>query len=271
MALINKKVAFIGAGKMAEALIRGLLSSGAIPAAKIIASDTLFKRLATLKSKYKIGISDNIGAAKKADIVVLSIKPHVMQDVLLEISPFVGSKQLIISIAAGITTASIRQKIRNAPVVRVMPNNPALVNAGITAIAEGASKGNLKVAQTIFNSVGETIFVPEDLMDCVTALSGSGPAFVYLFAEALINAGLALGLNALQAEKLSIKTIFGAAKTMVCSGLKPRKLREMVTSPGGTTLAGLKTLQKAGFKRAVLEALRSAKARSIALGKLLNR
>jgi pyrroline-5-carboxylate reductase len=271
MALLNKKIAFIGAGKMAEALIRGLLSSGAIPAAKIIASDTQFQRLAALRSKYKIGISDNIGAAKKADIVILSIKPQVMQDVLLEISPFVSSKQLVISIAAGITTASIKKKIRNAPVIRVMPNNPALVSAGISAIAAGALTANVKTARAIFNSVGETILVPERLMDAVTALSGSGPAFVYLFAEALINAGLALGLNALQAEKLSIKTVFGAAKTMVCSGLKPRELREMVTSPGGTTLAGLKTLQKAGFKRAVLEALRSAKARSTALGKLLNR
>lgn len=269
--LKNKKIAFIGAGKMAEALIRGLVSSGALSARNIYASDVSSQRLKHLKQEYGVRVeSQNVKAAAKADIIILSVKPQVMGEVLKEIGLAVRSSQLIISIAAGINTKSIRKFTGRATVIRVMPNNPALIGCGITAISTGAKRSDVAIADAIFSSVGATVSIGEKHFDQVTALSGSGPAFVYLFAEALIEGACGAGLKKDVAGKLALDMILGSAKTMKVSGRAPRELREMVTSPKGTTLAGLRALEKHAFKGALKTAIKAAAQRSRELGKLYN-
>jgi len=255
----GKKIAFVGAGRMAEALIKGLNSSG------ICASDVSSRRLKLLKSRYRIKtFKNNIDCIKRADVIVLAVKPKTMGSVLREIGPSVRPGHLVISIAAGVPTYSIRKYIRKAGIVRSMPNNPALVGAGVTAIS---SKN--RIAEAIFSSVGEVVVIPEKLMDAVTALSGSGPAFIYLAAQALEEGGRAAGLSRKAARKLAIETVFGAGKTMKLSGKDPAELADMVASPGGTTRAGMKVLSRLGFKKAVKSAIMAAAGRSKELGREL--
>lgn len=268
MKLSDKKIAFIGAGKMAEALIKGLISSKLLPQKNMVASDVSSDRLNHLKYNYKITVAQsNADALKVSDIVILCIKPQVMNEVLKAIGPSLRPDQLVISIAAGIRTSAIKKFVKRSSVIRVMPNNPALVGQGLTAVSTGQAKpSSLKIVEAIFRSVGKVVFVPEGLMDAVTALSGSGPAFVYLFAEAFIEGGVSLGLSKSQAETLTIETIIGSARTLELSKKPPAVLREMVTSPGGTTLEGLKVLESARFKNALKGALTAAAKRSKEIG-----
>jgi pyrroline-5-carboxylate reductase len=237
----RQTIGFIGVGNMAEALIRGLLDKQVLPATQIIANDIRPGRLAELHQKFGIR-TDN---ASEADIIIFAVKPQQMSAALstLHAQP----SKLFISVAAGITTDRIERALGGQPhVVRVMPNTPALVGAGAAALAKGryATDDDLATAETIMNAVGITARVAEDQLDAVTALSGSGPAYVFYVTEAMTQAGVAQGLPAELAHKLAVQTVAGAGKLMTETGDEPGKLREKVTSPGGTTEAALKVMSE---------------------------
>lgn len=265
-------VGFIGAGKMAEALISHLSASHSI-----LASDKDPKRLQHVKKKYRVKTtSDNLEVFKKANIVILAVKPQNMGEVLGDIrarslpAGRQGTKhraqdgKIIISIAAGITLAYLQKHLPGYQVIRAMPNNPCLVGMGITALAAGKGAGTKAKAQAkkIFGTVGEVDEVPEEWMDAVTGLSGSGPAFIYLVIEALAEAGIRLGIKKSIAEKLAMHTVLGAAHTMLKTGESAAKLRAMVTSPGGTTEQGLKALEEGALYHDLIKAVTAAAKRS---------
>jgi pyrroline-5-carboxylate reductase len=269
--VLDKKIAFLGGGNMAEALIKGLIASGAAKADHIFVSDIAFDRLAHLKKTYGTIIEkDNITAVQEAGIVILSVKPQIIDKVLGEISTVVDEKKLVISIAAGIALAKIENALKDGSrVVRVMPNTPALVLAGAAALAGGknATSEDLALAQGIFNSVGRAVVVEEKLMDAVTGLSGSGPAYVFVLIDALSDAGVKVGLPRPLALELAAQTVYGAAKMVIETKEHPGKLRDMVTSPGGTTIEGLHALEKGKLRATLINAVEAATARSKELGK----
>jgi pyrroline-5-carboxylate reductase len=263
------KIAFVGAGKMAEAIIARLQDKK-----NVWASDVSRERLTTLRSKYKIKILENNGAAfATAEVIILAVKPQQMAEVLQGVgSRGIGSRgknKLIISIAAGIPLKYLQKMLPNCAVIRAMPNNPALIGQGMTALAKGARITNyeLRITKKIFASVGEVVEVPERLMDAVTGLSGSGPAYVYRLIEALTDGGVKAGLPKKIAAKLAVQTVYGAAATVKETGREPQELRLMVTSPGGTTLEGLKALERRHFAAAVIEAVGAAAKKSRLLSK----
>jgi len=266
------RVGFIGAGKMAEALISRLGSPQSI-----IASDISKKRLSYLKRKYKIKVAKtNLAVFAKAQIVILAVKPETMAEVLRELETQRYSNtatqwqnKLIISIAAGIPLNYLQKKLPGVPIVRAMPNNPCLVGMGITALTKGPKVSNaaFKKARMLFEKVGKAIEVSEKSMDAVTGLSGSGPAFIYLTIEAMIAAGCELKLDHKSAQELALQTVLGSAKTMLETGKSARELRKMVASPGGTTIEGLKVLEKGKFFHDLMGAVRAAAKKS----KLLSR
>jgi len=259
------KIGFIGAGRMAEALIARSRSPKSI-----IASDISKKRLSYLKKKYKIKIAkNNLQVFKSAQIVILAVKPRNMGQVLGTRDQGPGKKKIIICIAAGIPLSYLQKKLPGVPVVRAMPNNPALVGMGMTALAKGknVSRAQYKKAAAIFKAVGEVVEVKEKLMDAVTGLSGSGPAYVYQAIEALAYGGIAAGLPKKTAAELALITVLGAAYTVLNTGKSPAELREMVASPGGTTIEGLKALKRRGFSRALIEAVMAAAKKSKVLSK----
>jgi pyrroline-5-carboxylate reductase len=255
---------------MAEALISRLKSPQSI-----IASDVAKKRLNYLKRKYKIKISkDNLSAFRFGEIVILAVKPQNIAEVLDEIGMVRGMgygvrKKLVVSIAAGIPLSYLQKKLPGIPVVRAMPNNPCLVGMGITGLARGkaVSRDLYKKAKEIFERVGEVVEIPEKWMDALTGVSGSGPAFVYQCIEALASGGMAVGLPENIAAKLALQTVLGAAATAKETGKSPGKLREMVASPGGTTIEGLKVLKKYKFSQALTKAVIAAAKKSKVLSK----
>ena len=256
------KIAFIGAGKMAEALICRLGTKN------IIASDRDARRLKYIKAAYGIKISEsNVEVFNSAEIVVLAVKPQSIAEVLSEIGSSGiggGKKKLIISIAAGIPIGYLQKKLPGCLIIRAMPNNPCLVGQGITALAKGKGTGRreLTVARKIFESVGEVIEAPEKWLDAVTGLSGSGPAYVYQMIEAMTAGGIAAGLPEKIAARLALQTVLGAAMTVKETGRDPGELRTMVTSPGGTTIEGLNVLARRKFSQAVVEAVGAAAKKS---------
>ena len=268
---IDKKIAFLGGGNMAEALIKGLIASGAANPSQIIATDPSADRREHLRRTYGIAIQKtNADAAREAGVVVLSVKPQVIDKVVGEISPVIDNTKLVISIAAGVGLAKIEKALKEASrVVRVMPNTPALVLAGAAALAGGkyASSGDLSLAQDIFTSVGRAVIVEEKLMDAVTGLSGSGPAYVFMIIDALSDAGVKAGLPRPLALELAAQTVFGSAKMVLETNEHPAKLRDMVTSPGGTTIEGLHALEKGKLRATIMNAVEAATARSRELGK----
>lgn len=268
----QQKFAFIGAGNMAGALIRGLLGTGSVTAEQITAADPDSERLSALQAELGIGVtSDNAEAVSGADVVVLATKPQVFPQVLPGLASALPAGAVVISIAAGIPTAQIEQALPSgARVVRTMPNTPALVGAGATAIAAGqnAEEDDLALAEGLFRSVGIAVRVPEASIDAVTGLSGSGPAYVFAVIEALRDAGIREGLPEDTALLLASQTVFGAAKLLLAQNEPPEVLRERVTSPGGTTRAGLDALARAGFDDAIAGAVRAATRRSVELGKI---
>lgn len=266
----NKKIAFIGAGNMGSAIIRGLIKSGSVKPRQIVAADKDQNRLKTLARDLKIGVTkDNRKAADSCDVIVLAIKPQVMDEALASIGK-VGAKT-VLSIAAGVTIDRIREGLgKKARVVRSMPNTPALAGAGIAALCPGPDvrASDLKTVKEILDAVGETVVVEkEELLDTVTGLSGSGPAYVFLMIEALAGGGVMMGLDRATALKLAAHTVLGSAKLLIETGKHPAELRDMVTSPGGTTAAGLEVLEIAGMRGAFLEAVRAATERSEELGR----
>lgn len=263
------QLAFIGCGRMAEALIQGVLCSHLLKSSAIFASDVDASRLKQIKSKYKIiTTGDNQKAAESAKVIILAVKPQTMQAVLNKIEI---KNKLVISIAAGISLGRLERRLPACRLIRIMPNNPALVAKGISALAASktASQSDIKIATEIFASVGEVLKVPEKMMDAVTGLSGSGPAFIYLAIEAMVEAGVNLGLDQQTAQQLAVHTVLGSAATILATKKTPRLLRDMVTSPGGTTQKGLKVLEETLFKDALIKAITAAAEHSAELNKHL--
>lgn len=267
----SKKIGLIGGGNMGEALIKGLLQSGHFDTSQITVSDISRDRLTYLQENYQVStISDNGKVARAADVIILAVKPQQMGDVLGEIHAQVLHLPLVISIAAGVTIAAIEQVLGEAvPVVRVMPNTPALVLTGATAIAGGAhaNSDHIATARMLFESVGLVVEVDESHMDAVTGLSGSGPAYVYLFIEALTDGGVLMGLPRPVARDLAVQTTMGAAKLVANSGSHLAALKDQITSPGGTTIHGLAVLESGGMRGMLMEAVEAATRRSAELGK----
>jgi len=262
--LSMKKIGFIGGGNMAQALLEGVLKAGLFKTKNVWISDVRTDRLNELKAKYSIQTTiNNTELAAQADILVLSVKPQVMPSVLDSIAGTVKKDAMVISIAAGITTDSIRAKMGDVQVIRVMPNTPALVGAGASGLYNAsASRENLNAALDIFNSVGRAVIVEnEELMDAVTAVSGSGPAYFFLLMEEMVKAGLELGLTQQTATTLVLQTAKGAALLAELAQQRkedPAILRQRVTSPGGTTEAALKVFQQEHISATVQKALTAA-------------
>ena len=268
---IDKKIAFLGGGNMAEALIKGLLAAGAAKADQIFVTDISSDRLEYLKKTYGIIIQkNNRETVEQSGIILLCVKPQVIDRVLEEIAPVADTSKLVISIAAGITIGRMERVLTGKPrVIRVMPNTPALVLAGAAGLAGGknATGDDLALAQSIFNSVGRSFVVDEKLMDAVTGLSGSGPAYVFEIIDALSDAGVKAGLPRELALELAAQTVYGAAKMVLETKEQPGRLRDMVTSPGGTTIEGLHALEKGKLRATLMNAVEAATARSRELGK----
>lgn len=270
MPLNNKKLGFIGAGAMAEALFKGMLTSGLFARKDILASDVNAGRLRQITEKYGIKTTaGNKDVIREADIVILAVKPAVMPTLLGELGPLAREGQLYISIAAGISTGLIESYFPlTVPVIRVMPNTPCLVGAGASAFAPGSNAGeeHARIAETLLKAVGTAVQVPEHLMDAVTGLSGSGPAYVFTIIEALADAGVRAGLPRDTAAGLAAQTLLGAAKMVLESGEHPARLRDMVTTPGGTTIAGLHVLEAGKLRANLMDAVMAATNRSRELG-----
>ena len=269
---IEKTIAFIGAGNMAEAMIRGLLRGKVFRPEQITASGPLTEHLSDFQEKYGISTTTDNRAAAQAQIVVLSVKPQILSHVLDEIGETINSDALVISIAAGVPVAAIQARLApGTRVVRAMPNTPALVDAGATAIAGGehARDTDLADAKRIFDSIGITVILEESQLDAVTGLSGSGPAYVFLILEALSDAGVKVGLSRRTAQLLSAQTVFGSAKLLLETNEHPGRLKDMVTSPGGTAITGLHTLEAGGVRTTMMNAVEAATRRSRELGEAL--
>lgn len=244
--LNNKKIGFIGAGTMAKAIMDGIISSGLVPKENIIASDVV----------PQPGVmTDNKELARNVDIIVLSVKPFAIKSVLKEIDEVLTSDHLIVSIAAGVSTTDIEGTIfKELPVIRVMPNTPALVGEGMSAICKGrhATDEHALLILELFKVVGRCIEVKEDLINAVTGISGSGPAFMYLIIEALADGGVKLGLKKQEAVELAAQTALGAAKMVLETGKHPAMLKDEVTTPGGCTIAGLAVMEEECVRSALI-------------------
>jgi pyrroline-5-carboxylate reductase len=262
---LTTKIAFVGGGQMAEAIIAGLLAGHVCRPELLWATDPMSARCDRLKSQFAVRVgSDNRQAVAWADVVLLAVKPQVLPQVLGEISGDLR-RVLVISIAAGITIRSIMNQAADAQrVVRAMPNMPALVREGITALSwTGAiTEEDKEIARAIFQAVGRVLPIEERLMDAVTGLSGSGPAYVFQAIEALADGGVKMGLPRQTAEVLAAQTVLGAAKMVLESGDHPAKLKDRVASPGGTTIAGLHRLEEGRFRATLMGAVEAATKRS---------
>jgi len=264
--LREKRVAFIGCGNMGSVLISGTLKSGLISKDKVLVTDIRPERLEYIREREGISITEkNREAVEKSDVIVLAVKPQVIGKVLSEIRDVVTGDKVIISIAAGITTGFIEEALgKEVPVVRVMPNTPCLVKTGASGISPGKYAGEQEetIAEEMFRGVGIVVKVPEQMLDAVTALSGSGPAYIFYIIESLIEAGMEMGLSEDDARKLVSQTVLGAARMFVETGESPQVLRAKVTSPGGTTEAALKYLEEKGFQKILIAAVKEAAKRS---------
>ncbi|HEY8091112.1 MAG TPA: pyrroline-5-carboxylate reductase [Polyangiaceae bacterium] len=270
----TKRLGFLGAGNMAAALIEGLLHGKVLPAERITASDVKEERLAQLTKVHGIHTTtDNHALVRDTDVLVLSVKPQVIDRVLTEVGGDVRADQLVVSVAAGVPIEALEGRLpKGTRVVRSMPNTPATVQAGATAIAAGshASADDLRVARELFQAVGRVAVLDEVLLDAVTGLSGSGPAYVMLIVEALADGGVKVGLHRDTALMLAAQTVFGSAKLLLETGEHPGRLKDMVTSPGGTAIAGLHTLESGGLRRTLIDAVEVATKRSAELGEQMS-
>jgi pyrroline-5-carboxylate reductase len=264
-------IGFIGGGNMARALIKGLISAGLYKTSAIKASDRSEEALELVKTEYKIEtFSDNIYLVKKCDILVMAVKPQNILEVLEDIKEAVMDSHLIISIAAGIPISTFQKSLgERTAVIRVMPNTPALIQRGVSALcgSHQVNPDQLEQAQQIFNAVGETLLVPEEMMDAITALSASGPGFIFKLMEDFVRGGEQLGFDTVTALKLVKQTFLGSAHLACESEKTLAQLREMVTSPGGTTAAGLSVFDNQNSEAMIERVLRTAHERSLELGK----
>ncbi|HUR81154.1 MAG TPA: pyrroline-5-carboxylate reductase [Thermoanaerobaculia bacterium] len=269
---MTRTIGFIGAGNMAEAMIRGLLRGDDFAPEQVVASAPRAERVAELQEKFGIrGTTDNKIPAG-ADIVVLSVKPQILSRVLDEVSAAIRNDALVISIDAGVPVTAIQARLAGGTrVIRAMPNTPALVDAAATAIAGGehARESDLADAKKIFDAIGLTVILEESALDAVTGLSGSGPAYVFLILEALSDAGVKVGLSRRTAQLLAAQTVLGSAKLLLETNEHPGRLKDMVTSPGGTAITGLHTLEHGGVRTTLMNAVEAATRRSRELGEAL--
>ena len=266
---VSFKLGIVGGGVMAEAILSRLVSQSIYRSDQICVSDISEDRLTFLQEKYNVHVStDNAVVAGSAQVLLLAIKPQVFQLVAASLRPACSESLLIISILAGVDLGQLESIFDQQPVVRSMPNTPAMVGSGITAIAGGtrADSQHLQLAQSLFNSVGEVVTVSESLMDAVTGLSGSGPAFVAIAIEAMTDGGVAAGLPRAVAAQLALQTVRGTAELLHQSEIHPAVLKDRVTSPGGTTIAGVAELEQSGLRSAMIQAVLAAYQRSQELG-----
>lgn len=250
---------------MAEALITGLLRSGLVVPASVCVSDINAARQEYLKQKFGIKTGDNNEVVRKADIVILAVKPQVMPVLLEEIAPAVRPELTVISIVAGSTTGFIEGFFKvPVPVIRVMPNTPCLIGEGASALCPGkfSAQPNMDKALAIFKASGQAVEVSESMMDCVTGLSGSAPAYMYLIMEAFIDGAVRMGMSREVARVLTAQTMLGSARMVLETGEHPAKLKDMVTTPGGTTIAGLYALEEGALRSVLMKAVAAATERS---------
>jgi pyrroline-5-carboxylate reductase len=270
MSVKGKKIGFLGGGNMGEALIRGIVKTAIVPPEDLFVTDVRLDRLEELSRTYGLHtLSDNALLVRRVDVVILAVKPQILKAVLQEIAPATPGK-LLVSIAAGVSTAEIRRHLPPATrLIRCMPNAPALVLEGATALARGPDlmPGDLETVQAIFEAVGRVVVLEEEHMDAVTGLSGSGPAYIALVVEALADGGVKMGLDRKTAMTLATQTVLGSARLLIETGAHPGQLKDMVTSPGGTSIAGIHTLESGGLRRTLMDAVERATLRSRELGR----
>jgi len=262
-------IAVLGAGKMGEALMSGLLRAGVVAPAGVIAAVRRSERAEQLREAYGAEVLGAAEAARRAETLVITVKPQDMPALLDEIAPEVTADQLVISVAAGITTSFIEGRLAaDVPVVRVMSNTPVLVDEAMSVISAGAHarEQHLKRAEELLRPVGKVLRIPESQQDAATALSGSGPAYVYFLVEAMVDAGILLGMPRANALEMVKQAVYGAATMLRESGEHPVILREAVTSPGGTTINAIRELEKHGVRAAFLAAIEAARDRGRELG-----
>ena len=263
-------VGMIGGGQMGEALIRGMIESGVAEPGNIVVAEPMARRREYLENTYKIkAVETPAEVAEKSRVIILAIKPQIMEPVLRQYCVHLTENHLLLSIAAGIPLAFIEQIAgTNMRVIRVMPNTPALVLAGASAMSgnENIKQEDMEIAQQIFSAVGTCIEVPENLLDAVTGLSGSGPGYVFTFLEAMIDGGVLAGLPRSVAEQLATQTLYGSAKLALETREPAAVLKGKVTSPGGTTITGIQALEEGGLRGTVMTAVEAATERSRSLG-----
>jgi pyrroline-5-carboxylate reductase len=272
MANSDRSIGFIGAGNMAEAMIRGLLRGNDFAPDEVRASGPREERMRELRERYGIQAATDNKLPAAAQIVVLSVKPQILSRVLGEVADTISPDALVISIAAGVPVTAIQARLAGGTrVIRAMPNTPALVDAAATAIAGGehARDSDLEDAKRIFDAIGLTVILEESQLDAVTGLSGSGPAYVFLILEALSDAGVKVGLSRRTAQLLAAQTVLGSAKLLLETNEHPGRLKDMVTSPGGTAITGLHTLEHGGLRTTLMNAVEAATRRSRELGEAL--
>ncbi len=264
---MSVKLGVIGGGVMGSAIVSRLISQGIYQPTEILISEPTLLQRESLQQQYGVGVTGDNNLVMIAPVLLLAIKPQIFAKVVGELSPS-SPTQLIISILAGVSIAQLEQAFPGRAVVRAMPNTPATVGMGMTAISAGTqvSTAQLELATQLFQAVGEVVTVPESLMDAVTGLSGSGPAYVAIAIEALADGGVAAGLPRQIADKLALQTVLGTAQLLNESKLHPAQLKDRVTSPGGTTITGVTKLEQAGFRSALIEAVIAAAGRSRELG-----
>lgn len=269
--MLDDKIGVIGAGKIGSAILRGVIGAGLVKKERVMASAPREQARRQLTSEIGIKLTaDNAEVCEFADIVILAVKPPVVQAVLPGAAKKLGKKKLLVSVAAGVPTGKIESLLEpGARVVRVMTNTPCVVGAAASAYASGshATPDDLDKVGQIFSSVGVALPLEERYLDAVTGLSGSGPAYVFLFTESLADGGVQMGLGRDAALKLALQTVYGSAKLALESGKHLGQLKDEVTSPGGTTISGLYALERAGFRGTVMEAILQATRRSQALGR----
>ena len=265
-----KRIGFIGAGNMAEALMKGIISTNVYSPGEIIASEVYEPRRRYIADKLGIDVrEDNAAVAKEAKFIVLAVKPQQVKEVLEGMKGHLTGDHLMMSIAAGTTTAFLESNVPACRFVRVMPNQPCMVLASASAFSRGsrATDADCALAEGVLNAVGISYEVKEDLLDAVTGLSGSGPAYAYMVIDALAEGGVRMGLPADISVRLAAQTLLGAARTILETGETPERMKEIVCSPGGTTIEGLKVLDERGLRPALIDAVEAATKRSKELGK----
>ena len=272
--LKNKKIGFIGSGNMGEALISGLVLSESTSPENIICSDIREEPLQNMQEKYGIATTtSNVEVVKNSEIIIYATKPQILAAVLKETAEVLDKSKLVISIAAGVPLAAIASGLKKElRLIRVMPNICAFVKESATAIAAGeyVNNGDIEIAKAIFDSVGVTVFIEENiLMDAFTGLSGSGPAYVFLIIDAMADAGVKMGLSRRDSLLLSAQTVMGSAKLLLETNEHPGQLKDRVTSPGGTSIAGIHTLEQGGLRTTIMDAVEAATNRSCELGDIM--